>query len=69
MQARNYAVFTAAGVGAAAAAGGGLTMRIMGYNVPYPAVLGTALAAAGGVYLYECLAVKHEKGGSWAGAG
>ncbi|GAB4822708.1 hypothetical protein N2152v2_009754 [Parachlorella kessleri] len=61
--ARNYAVFTAAGVGAAAAAGGGLTMRIMGYNVPYPAVLGTALAAAEGVYLYECLAVKHEKEG------
>ncbi len=64
VQTRNYAVFSAASLGAGiAAAGGTMTMRVFGYNVPYPVVLGTALAMAGGVYWYECVHTAREKGG------
>lgn len=51
------------------------SLQVMGYNVPYPFIIGSALAVAGGVYWWESLHVAREKGGrgqraaGWGGWG
>ena len=50
LQARGYAV--GAGTAAAAAATSGGALRVLGYNVPWPAIVAGTMAAAMGVYAW-----------------
>ena len=44
---------SAAATAGASAAGTGAAFRVMGYNIPWPAILGVALVSGMGVYAYE----------------